>query len=171
MLNKAIRIGLTAILTGLSIWQFIEGEIGNGIMLILLAGIVLLTYFRNERILLAFWHLRKNNFDKAKSVLSGIKDPENALTKGNLAYYYFLNGILESQTGIGKAETYLKKALNTGLRMKHDRAMAKLSLAGIAMAKRRKREAQILLTEAKKLDEKGLLDEQIKMLKQQMKRI
>ncbi len=49
--------------------------------------------------------------------------------------------------------------------------MAKLNLAGIAMTKRRKREAQILLTEAKKLDKHGMLKEQITMMKQQMKKI
>ena len=68
-------------------------------------------------------------------------------------------------------QNLLKKALSTGLRMKTDQAMAKLNLAGIAMAKRRKREAQILLTEAKKLDTRKLLDEQIKMLQAQMKRL
>ena len=55
--------------------------------------------------------------------------------------------------------------------MGHDQAMAKLSLAGAAMSRRRKREAQTLLTEAKKLDKHGLLDEQMKMMKDQMKRI
>jgi hypothetical protein len=41
-------------------------------------------------------------------------------------------------------------------------AMAKLNLAGIAMSKNRKREAQILLTEAKKLDKHNMLDNQIR---------
>jgi hypothetical protein len=39
------------------------------------------------------------------------------------------------------------------------------------MTKRRKREAQLLMTEAKKLDKHGMLAEQLKMMKQQMKRI
>ena len=55
--------------------------------------------------------------------------------------------------------------------MNHDIAMAKMSLAGILMQKRRKREAQQLLTEAKKLDKHNMLNEQIKMIQQQMKRI
>jgi hypothetical protein len=171
MLNKIIRLGLTAIFLGLAVWQFIEVEIGNGIMFILLSGLVLFTYFRNENILLAFWHLRKNNMDKAEKALGRIKNPEASLIRGQLAYYYMLTGMIQSQSGIGKAETYLRKALKTGLRMKHDQAMAKLQLAGIALAKRRKREAMILLTEVKKLDERGMLNDQVKMLKQQMKRI
>jgi len=49
--------------------------------------------------------------------------------------------------------------------------LAKLNLAGIALTKRRKKEAQILLTEVKKLDKNGALTEQTKYIKQQMKRI
>jgi hypothetical protein len=138
---------------------------------LLLAGLVLLTYFRNERILLSFWFLRKNNFDRAKKILEGIKNPEDSLTKGQVAYYYFLLGLIESQKGITQAEKLLRKALKLGLKQDHDKAMAKMSLAGFAVAKRRKKEAMILLTEVKKLDPKGLLNEQVKMIKQQMKRI
>ncbi|MDZ7847611.1 MAG: DUF2892 domain-containing protein [Owenweeksia sp.] len=140
-------------------------------MVTLLAGLVLFTYFRNEHILISFWYLRKNNLDKAEKSLSRIKHPEQSLTKGQTAYWYMLMGMIESQRGVGKAESYLRKALSKGLRMKHDQAMAKLQLAGIAIAKRRKREAMILLSEVKKLDKRGMLKDQVKMIKQQMKRI
>jgi hypothetical protein len=76
-----------------------------------------------------------------------------------------------SQTNINQAEKYFKKALSLGLNMKHDIAMAKLQLAGIALSKRRKREATALIGEAKKLDTQNMLAEQIKMLKQQLKKI
>jgi hypothetical protein len=55
--------------------------------------------------------------------------------------------------------------------MDQDKALAKLNLAGIALTKRRKKEAQILLTEVKRLDSKNVLAEQTKYIKQQMKRI
>ncbi|MGK0406384.1 MAG: hypothetical protein ACJAZH_000195 [Roseivirga sp.] len=171
MFSKYLRLGITALFFGLSVWQFIEVEIGNGIMWLLLSGLVIFTYFRNESILLAFWFLRKNDMVKANKALARIKNPEQSLIRGQLAYYYMLSGMIQSQNGIGKAETFLRKALKTGLRMKHDQAMTKLQLAGISIAKRRKREAQMLLTEVKKLDEKGMLNDQVKMLKQQMKRI
>ena len=76
-----------------------------------------------------------------------------------------------SQTNMTQAEKYFKKAIKLGLSMNQDLAMAKLNLAGIAMTKRRKREATTLLQEAKKLDKHGMLDDQIKMMKQQMKKI
>ncbi|MNF17525.1 hypothetical protein D3C80_2210790 [compost metagenome] len=46
--------------------------------------------------------------------------------------------------------------------------MAKLSLAGVAMSKGNKREAQNLLAEAKKHDKNKMLTEQIRMMQQQM---
>ncbi len=171
MWNKIIRIALTVLIFAWAIWQFIDGNIGNGIMLVLLAGLVLLTYFRNENILLAFWYLRKNDMPKAEKALNRIKNPEQTLITSQLAYWYMLQGMIHSQNGIGKAETFLRKALSTGLRMKTDQAMAKLQLAGIAIAKRRKREAMVLLTDVKKLDTRGMLNDQVKMIKQQMKRI
>jgi len=134
-------------------------------------GLVLFTYFRNERILLSLWHMRKNDVAKAEKALAGIRNPEKSLIKGQLAYYYLLMGMIESQRKVGKAETLLKRALNTGLRLDQDKALAKLNLAGIALTKRRKKEAQILLTEVKKLDKNGALTEQTKYIKQQMKRI
>jgi hypothetical protein len=54
--------------------------------------------------------------------------------------------------------------------MDHDMAMAKLNLAGIAFTKRRKQEAQRLLKEAQALDKRDMLSEQIRMMKQQMKK-
>ena len=170
-MNKNLRLVLAGLILASSVWLFIDGQIGNGIMVVLIAGLVLFTYFRNENILISFWHMRKNNFDKAEKSLNRIKNPEKALIKSQLAYWYMLMGMIESQRGIGKAEGLLRKSLSTGLRMKHDQAMAKLQLAGIAIAKRRKREAMVLLSEVKKLDSRGLLNDQVKMIKQQMKRI
>ena len=67
-------------------------------------------------------------------------------------------------------EKYFKTAISFGLNMDHDLAMAKLNLAGIAFTKRRKLEAQKLLQEAQRLDKNGMLTDQIKMMKNQMKR-
>lgn len=171
MFNKNIKLVLAGLVVAYAVYQFAEGNIGNGIALILLAGIFVFLYFKNEMILLAFLQLRKQNFEGAKKWLDKIKNPEAALTKKQQGYYNYLHGLMVSQTNITQAEKYFKKALKLGLSMKQDIAMAKLNLAGIAMTKRRKREAQMLLTEAKKLDTHNMLAEQIKMMKQQMKKI
>ncbi len=171
MYNKNFKLVIAALIVGAAIWQMIEGYIGNGIMLILLSLIFVFLYFKNEFILLAFLRLRKQDFAGAKKWLDRIKNPETALTTKQQGYYNYLLGIMLSQTNITQAEKYLKKAVKLGLSMNQDLAVAKLNLAGIAMTKRRKREAQNLLTEAKKLDKHGMLKEQITMMKQQMKKI
>ncbi|MBI9041892.1 DUF2892 domain-containing protein [Lutibacter sp.] len=171
MFNKYIKLVIAGAIFIWSIFQFVEGNIMNGISLILLAGIFVLFYFKNEFILLAFLQLRKQNFAGASKWLSYIKNPSSALIKKQEGYYNFLQGIMVSQTNITQAEKYFKKALSLGLNMNHDIAMAKLQLAGIAMTKRRKREATLLMNEAKKLDTQNMLAEQIKMLKDQLKKI
>jgi hypothetical protein len=52
-----------------------------------------------------------------------------------------------------------------------DLAVAKLNLAGVAMSRRRKLEATNLISEVKKLDKQGMLKDQIKLMKDQMKKI
>lgn len=171
MFNKNIKMVLAGIIMGLAVYQFIEGYIGNGIALIFLSLIFVFLYFRNELILLSFLRMRKQDMDGTEKWLSKIKNPAAALTKKQQGYYNYLYGIIFSQRNLTQAEKYFKKALKFGLNMDYDVAMAKLSLAGIAMQKRRKREATMLLQEAKKLDKNNMLTEQIKMMQQQMKKI
>ncbi len=171
MFPKFIKIVLAALTLGYAVYQFMESNIGNGIALIFLAGIFVFLYFKNELILLSFLRLRKQDFEGTMRWLQRIKNPQSALTTKQQGYYFFLHGVIESQKNLTKAERHFKKAISLGLNMKHDLAMAKLSLAGIVMQKRRKREATTLLNEAKKLDKQGMLTEQIKMMQQQLKKI
>lgn len=171
MFNKNIKMILAAALVGYAGYQFFQGEIGNGIALVLLAGIFVFLYFRNEIILLAFLRMRKQDLEGTEKWLGRIRKPEAALTTKQQGYYNYLHGIIYSQKNLTQAEKYFRKALKLGLNMDYDVAMAKLSLAGIAMQKRRKREATTLLSEAKKLDKNNMLTEQIRMMQQQMKRI
>lgn len=171
MFNKNIKLVIAALIIAYAIYQFIEGNIGNGIFLILLSLIFIFLYFRNEFILLAFLKMRKQDMEGTEKWLQKIKNPESSLTRKQQGYYNYLFGIIFSQKNLTQAEKYFRKALKLGLNMDYDVAMAKLSLAGIAMQKRRKREATTLLQEAKKLDKNNMLTEQIKMMQQQMKKI
>lgn len=171
MLNKNIKLILAGLIIVFAIYQFTEGNIGNGIFLLLLSVVPIFLYFKNEFILLAFLKLRKQDMVGAKSWLDKIKNPESALVRKQQGYYNYLNGIMVSQTNLTLAEKYFKKAIELGLSMDQDLALAKLQLAGIAMTKRRKIEATNLMNEAKKLDKHGMLKDQIIMLKQQMKKI
>jgi len=171
MFNKNIKIGIAIAIVAWAVYEFSNKHIGNGISLILFAGLFVFLYFKNEFLLLAFLRLRKQDFPGAQKWLGYIKNPSGALIKKQEGYFNFLHGLLVSQTNLTQAEKYFKKALKLGLSMGHDVAMAKLQLAGVALTKRRKREATNLIAEAKKLDKHGVLAEQIKMMKQQMKKI
>jgi hypothetical protein len=148
MFPKFIKIVLAAATLGYAVYQFIEESIGNGIALIFLAGIFVFLYYKNEILLLAFLRLRKQDFKGTEKWLNRIKKPEAALTTKQVGYYHFIRGVITSQSNLTQAEKYFRKAIALGLNMKHDMAMAKLSLAGIAMQKRRKREATTLIKEA-----------------------
>jgi hypothetical protein len=171
MYHRNIKLIIAGLIIATGIWQFTENNIGNGIFLLLLSTIFIFLYFKNEFILLAFLKLRKQDFPGAQKWLSFIKNPETALIKKQQGYYQYLHGLMLSQTNIMQAEKHFKKALDLGLSQSTDKAIAKLNLAGVAMTRRRKLEATNLLNEAKKLDKQGLLKDQIKMMKDQMKKI
>ncbi|WP_026714969.1 hypothetical protein [Flavobacterium daejeonense] len=171
MLNKNIKLIIAGLIVAASIWQFTENNIGNGIFLLLLTIIPIFLYYRNEYILLAFLKLRKQDFEGAQKWLSKIKNPEGALTRKQQGYFNYLHGIMLSQTNINQSEKYFKKAIELGLSMDMDLAVAKLNLAGIALSRRRKIEATNLITEVKKLDKQNMLKDQINMMKEQMKKI
>jgi hypothetical protein len=141
---------------------------GWGILVLFLGGIVLLSFFFNENMIISQFYLRKENSEKAELWLLKITDYEKQLHKGQWGYYNLLMGLAESRRTPLKSEKFFKKSLTLGMRMSHNTALAKLSLAGIAMAKRNKREAQMYLQEAAKDDKNKLLADQIKMMKSQM---
>tara|TARA_B100000963_G_scaffold348442_1_gene356016 strand:+ start:2476 stop:2991 length:516 start_codon:yes stop_codon:yes gene_type:complete len=171
MIPKNIKILLSIVLIVLSFYQFYEDFIGNGIFYLFLSLFLILLYFKNEYIFFSFLKLRKHDFIGTKKWLDRIKNPEKILVKKQIGYYHYLYGIIESQKNLTQAEKSFRKALSYGLSMSTDLAMAKLSLAGILIQKRRKREATILITEAKKSDKHNMLGEQIKLLKNQIKKI
>ena len=171
MYPKYIKLILATLTLIYSIFQFFENNIGNGIALIFLMIIFIFLYFKNEIILLAFLRLRKQDFDGTEKWLLRIPNVKRNLVQKQQGYYNYLMGIIQSQKNLTQAEKYFKAALKLGLSMNHDLAMAKMSLAGIYLQKRRKREAQQLLSEAKKLDKHGMLTGQMKMMQQQMKKI
>jgi len=171
MFHRNIKLVIAALIFATAVWQFTESNIGNGIFLILLTLIPVFLYFRNEFILLTFLQLRKQNFEGAQKWLAKIKNPETALVQKQQGYYNYLQGLMLSQTNLIQAEKYFKKAIQLGLNMDMDLAVAKLNLAGVALSRRRKLEATNLISEVKKLDKQGMLKDQIAMMKEQMKKI
>lgn len=163
-----IRLIISFALFGAAVTLMVFSYWGWGILILLLALLVLVTFFFNENMLIAQYFLRKDNMAKAEQWLSRITNYEKQLLSAQHGYYNLLIGLIESRKAPMQAEKYFKRALSLGMTMDHNTALAKLSLAGIAMAKRNKREATMYLQEAKKADKNKLLAEQIKMMQGQM---
>lgn len=168
-MNKYIKFLISAAMIAIGVCLVMNRQIGWGIVMVFFSLSPILLFFKNEYILLAFWQMRKQNFAKAAQWLTYIKDYKSQLHKSQYGYFHYLEGLTTAQENPAKTEIYMKKALEYGLNMKQDRAMATLNLAAAALQKGRKPEAQKLLEEAKKLDSSAMLTDQIKMIKDQMK--
>ncbi|WP_292010057.1 DUF2892 domain-containing protein [Chryseobacterium sp.] len=169
-MNKYIKLVVAALLIiGGGYMMFFTRSLGWGIVIFLLAAIPIFLFFKNENMLLAFWQLRKQNMEKASKFLNNITDYKSQLHKSQYGYYHYLQGLTLAQDNPAKVEPLMKKALEYGLNMKHDRAMATLNLAAVAISKGRRQEGQKLLEEAKRLDSAGMMTDQIKMMKDQLK--
>lgn len=171
MFYKFIRLIIASVLVIGSVFLYVYGWIFTGVMVDLLASIFVLLHFKNEKNLVAFYFVRKNNLQGATVALNSVKHPERMI-KSQEAYYYYLNGLVVSQQrNLPKAEKLFKKALSTGLRMKNDQAVAKLNLAAIALSQRNKKVAIAHLESAKKLDKQKMLTAQIREIEMMMKKI
>ncbi len=167
-MSNIVRLVIACVVLGAAIAMSAFGLWGWGILVLLIGGIILLSFFFNENMIIAQFYLRKENNEESEKWLLKIKDYEKELWKNQWGYYNLLIGLIESRKAPMKSEKYFKKALSLGMKMSHNTALAKLSLAGISMAKRNKREAQQYLSEATKEDKNKLLAEQIKMMKGQL---
>ncbi len=171
MIRKYVRLIIAGILFLGSILLFVQTIIGYGVLAVLVSGIFVLFHFKNEKNLIAFYFVRKNKFAKAEGILSKIKYPEK-LIKGQEAYFYYLSGLVDAQSNrTSKGEKNFKKALEIGLRVTTDQAVARLNLSGMCLSKRNKKLAKYHLQECKKLDKHKALTAQIREIEGMMKRI
>ena len=151
------------------VFLMMNRQIGWGIVVVFFYLTHILLLFKKEYILLAFWQMRKQNFVKAGQGITYNKDYKIQLHSSQYGYFHYLQGLTLAQDNPSKVEPLMRKALDYGLNMKQDRAMATLNLAAAALQKGRKPEAQRLLEEAKKLDSAGMMTDQIKMMRDQLK--
>ncbi len=170
MIGLIIKSLLTLSSLFFTIYLFYDGYWGWGIFFIFITAFFGLFLFRNENLILAALQMRQQNMEKAQKYLNRIKYPQ-FLLRGQRAYFFYLQGIASSQSAsMGQVESLFRKSLSIGLNKDHDQAMAKLNVGAICIQTGRRREGEMLLNEAKKLDTKGMLTEHIKSLKKQMGR-
>ena len=169
MIGFILRILIAAGVLTSTVFLFATGHWGWGLTMIIPLAIVVLTFFRNERMILALNQMRLGNTEKAKYHINKITHPQ-FLPKGQHAYVIFLQAVLNTQElGFARTEQMLRQAMSIGLRTGQDNAVARMHLAGICAQSGRKAEAEKLLAEAKKLDNTGMMKEQINMMLGQLK--
>jgi hypothetical protein len=168
MIAFIIRIVLALVATGFNVYLFTTGHWGWGITFIFLTALIILSFFRNENVLLALNQMRVGNTDKAKKYIDKISHPE-FLPKKQHAYVLFLKAVMGGQEmGFANSEKLLRRAMDLGLRTSEDNAVARMHLAGICAQTVRKNEAVALLAEAKKLNKNGMMRDQIKTMQSQL---
>lgn len=169
MIGFSIRIFVALATLGFTVYLFATGHWGWGITMIFPVAIVVLSFFRNENMILALNQMRLGDTDKARKYINKISHPQ-LLPRRQHAYVVFLQAVMNTQEyGMAKSEQLLRKALSLGLRTDQDNAVARMHLAGICVQTGRKAEADKLLAEAKKMDKSGMVREQIAMMQNQMK--
>lgn len=168
MVGFIIRCVVALGVLSLNVYAFYSGHWGWGIVVIFLSALVILSFFRNENMILALNQMRLGNHDKANHYLKRISRPD-LMPRKQHAYVLYLKAMLGTQElGFAKSEQLLRKAMALGLRTSQDNAVARLHLAGICAQTGRKTEAQSLLSEAKKMDKNGMMKEQISLMQKQM---
>ena len=167
MLTRLIKILLAASSLAYTVYLFSIAQTGAAIGMIFVTIVLVMMTLKSMRLVLAFVQIRQQKMPEAKKWLGRIK--QNQLWPRQRGYYNFLLGSLTMEENMNVAEKYLKDAVSMGLRQTHDEAAAKLNLAVIASTKRRTREAIMLLNDCKRLDTKGMLTKDIKMVEQAVK--
>ena len=167
MLTRLIKILLAASSLAYTVYLFSKAQTGAAIGMIFVTIILVVMTLKSMRLVLAFVQIRQQKMPEAKKWLGRIN--QNQLWPRQRGYYNFLLGSLTMEENMNVAEKYLKEAVSLGLRHAHDEAAAKLNLAVVASTKRRTREAIMLLNDCKRLDTKGMLTKDIKMVEQAVK--
>lgn len=169
MIGFIIRCIVAALTLGFNTYLFYSGSWGWGIFMIFISALVVLSFFRNENMILALNQMRTGNTDKALKYINRITHPQFMPRKQH-AYILFLQAVMGAQqAGMAtNSENKLRKAIVLGLRKPEDNAMARMHLAGICAQTGRKKEALSLLSEAKKLDNTGMMKDQIRTMQQQL---
>ncbi|WP_185855546.1 hypothetical protein [Blattabacterium cuenoti] len=170
-MSKNTKILLFILIFIISVILIFKKYYFYGLFFVLLSIIPIFFIFRNEFLLLAFFYAAKKDISGLERYLKYIKNPKQQLTKNQMAYYYFLNGILFSVKNISMSEKYMKKSLKLGLKFKDNIVIAKLNIAISYLHKGNKREAKSLLLEVKKINSSEILHKKIQEIIIKMKKI
>ncbi len=168
MIGFFIRCLIALGMLFLTVYSFFTGYWGWGIFLIFPLALVVMSFIYNENLAFALNHMRTGNQEKAQRAINRIKSAQ-FLPKRQRAYVIYMQALLNAQVfPPARVETMLREAIQIGLKRGHDKAMSRMHLASICVQTGRRQEAVTLLNEAKKMDDSGMLKDQIKMMQSQL---
>ena len=167
MLIRLFKILLAAFSVAYTVLLYTQGSWGSAVGMTLLSIVLILVNLRSVRLVVAFANLRMQRMEEAVKWLGRIKPSQ--LWPGQRGYYHFLLGSVTMQSNLNEAESHLRKSLSLGLKQDHDKAAVKLNLAVCMSAKQDRKKAMVMIQEAKRLDAKGMLKNDIKQVEAMIK--
>lgn len=165
--SRILKFALTAASASYAVQLFRTGHTGAGIGMVMLAALFGVTILRSVRMILVALRIQQQKMDKARELLGGI-NPKH-LWPSSRGQYWFLQGNLLLESSLSEAEKAFRTALDCGLRRDEEKAAVMLNLAAIQSTKRRTKEAKALIAQAKRLDKKGMLKNDIQTIEQAIK--
>ena len=132
MFSSPTRVVLAVAALAYGLWLVAAQEY-RGLVLVLVAILLIVGYFRYGTVWLACRALRKGDSSRADRLLSEIRYPEK-LSPQNLAYYNLVKGAIAAERGDLNSATQLLDASQRGaLRTSNDRSLVSCYLAHLAL--------------------------------------
>ncbi len=128
MFSPGVRILLIFAAFGMGGALLLQRETA-GLFFIAAGAFLAWGYLRHGSVYAAFWAYRKGDIERARGLLSTIRNPDH-LTRQDRAYYHLLQGLMLAQDGeIGAARAKLEAALEGPFRTQNDGSLAHYLLA------------------------------------------
>ncbi|MEL6590410.1 MAG: tetratricopeptide repeat protein [Bacteroidota bacterium] len=148
MLSARFRFALMGAFLILAAWLMIKGLYPYGLGLLMGFGLLVWGYFRNGSVYLAYWRLRRDQYDKADRLLDEVQRPK-WLGRVVQGYYYLCRGhIAFHEQRYTEAQMHFRTAYELRPPNGNDRALILLNLAQLSNIQGDKKQARQYLKEA-----------------------
>lgn len=169
MLPSSVRIIAIIVTLAAGIFLLFYQEWLWGGLAIALTAYLAYVQFRLGPVVLGLRYLYRGNVAKCEREIAKVKAPEKVPGKLQ-GYYYFCQGYIHHHhQRQAEAATAFTKALDKGLRMENDQAVAHVSIAHYEASQGKKAQANKHLKAAKELKHNEAVDRAIQQVEQQLR--
>jgi len=168
MFTPKIRFVLIALATVALVISLTSQNIPSALLYAVVSVALLIGYYRNGTVWLAYQQLRRQNYDKAIRYLNQTKYPDR-LAKSQKGPYHFIRGFAAiEEEQFEQAQEEFQQALEVGLRNQNEEAITYLQLTDISLIFDDKVQAQQYLDKIQTLNYKPSLEEALTQVKEKM---